>query len=286
MKYRPIRLFVQIAVLLAMVIIPILNIFEIYFIKGSFYSLDIGDVSMSDPLSIFQVIITSKTFNIVMLVTVSIPILAVFFFGRVWCSWACPYYTIVEGLAFIRKKIGLISLKKEYSPSDPVKANFSRYSILLLGLIITGIFGFPFLNLFSAPGIISTQTLLLVKTGIVTVEIFLILLLLIIEFFFIDKFWCRLVCPVGTFLTLFTSKRTTLQIKKLKPECSNCSRCIRVCPMNINPMTEGENSLCFNCGDCIDACPDNKIKNKLNTTDIDDKKTLDFVFGDSNKRCK
>ena len=164
-----------------MIIVPILNIFEIYFIKGSFFSLDIGDVAMSDPLSIFQIIITSKTFNIVMLVTVSIPILVVFFFGRIWCSWACPYYTIVEGLTFLRKKLGLKSLKKEYSPVDPTKANFSRYSVLILGLIITGILGFPFLNLFSTPGVISTQTLLLVKTGIVTVEIFLIIILLFIE---------------------------------------------------------------------------------------------------------
>jgi len=83
---------VQIIVFTGMFVIPILNIFEITFIKGTFYSIDFGDIAIADPLAIFQAIMSSKTINIVMLASLAIPILLMLLLGRVWCSWMCPYY--------------------------------------------------------------------------------------------------------------------------------------------------------------------------------------------------
>ncbi|HCW93034.1 MAG TPA: nitrate reductase [Flexistipes sinusarabici] len=262
MKISFYRRIVQLIVLIGIFVIPLLNILEIYFIKGTFYSIDVGDVAMADPLAVFQSVITSETINTVMLISVIIPVLLAMFFGRVWCSWFCPYHFLVEMLQKLRNLLKLKSKKPEYSENLVNRSNRIRLLFLLIGLFITGIAGIPLLNLISAPGIISSQALVLVKFHYFTFEIVFILFLLIMEFFFFYFFWCRLLCPTGIFLSLIDRKKA-MKVTKIQPECSMCKSCIKSCPMVIDPMNEGKNPLCHNCGICIDACPDNKKRNTL-----------------------
>ena len=257
MKIKKLRRTTQIFTLIAIFIIPIINLLEIYFIKGTFYSMDIGDLAISDPLAIFQILFSSKIFNITMLASILIPVLVMLLLGRIWCSFFCPYYTIVEFLAWIRKKLKFKNIKPIYKKGNPSRSNTIRFLFLISGLVLTGIAGIPILNLILTHGIISSQALILVKFGYLTFEIVFVILLLLIEFFLIDKFWCKYLCPSGTLLSLFKFKKG-LRIKKLVNECSNCNKCITVCPMGLDPQTEGDNILCHNCGDCIDICPDNK----------------------------
>lgn len=262
MKIKTFRRIAQIATMAAIFIIPILNIYKINFIKGTFYSIDVGDVAIADPLAIFQAAMAAKHVNIYMIASLIIPLLLVGLLGRVWCSWFCPYYLMVEFLGWIRKKIGLKSIKPETTTALTEKNSKIRYLTLLIGLFITGIAGIPILNLISAPGIISSQALVFVKFRYVTFEIVFILVLLTLEFFFFYKFWCRLFCPTGIFLALFRWKKG-MRVEKLIENCSMCKSCIKVCPAVINPMTEGSSQQCHNCGDCIDTCPDNKKQDTL-----------------------
>ncbi len=247
---------VQVAVMIGIFVIPFLNVLELHFIKGTFISMDVGDLAMSDPLAIFQAVIASKEFSFTMLASVVVPLLAMVLLGRIWCSWMCPYYTLVEFIGYIRSKLKLKSTKPSYSNQLPHRTNRVRFLFLLFGVFLTGVAAIPLLNLISAPGVISSQALVLVKSHYLTLEIGFILVLLILEFFYY-RFWCRYLCPTGTFLSLFKSKRG-LHIGKMKPACSGCKRCQKTCPMLLDPFAEGDNLLCFNCGDCIDACPDNR----------------------------
>jgi len=251
----------QIAVIIGMILVPLLNVLEIHFVKGTFYSMDIGSLAISDPLAVLQAIICSKTVKLLMVISVIIPIAIVMLLGRVWCSWFCPYFFFAELTDSVKRIFKLKTNKPEYNCQIVRKSNRNRYLTLILGLILTGIAGIPILNFFSAPGIISSQFLIAVKFHSLTIEAILVVILLILEFFHY-RFWCRLFCPVGTFLSLFTTKKS-MRIKLLNNNCSNCKKCIKVCPMLLNPMTEGNNPLCFNCGDCIDACPDNKTTETL-----------------------
>lgn len=252
-KYRRV---VQIIVFAGMFLIPILNIFEITFIKGTFYSLDIGDIAMADPFAIFQAFLVSRELTLVMLFSIIIPILMMFIIGRIWCSWMCPYYLITEFIEYLCKKFNLKLNRPNYNRNLPNQTNLVRFIFLIIGVVFVGISGIPLLNLISAPGVISSQALVLLKFHYITFEIIFILILLVLEFFYF-RFWCRLFCPQGTFISIFRSKKG-LRVEKLVENCSNCLNCIRSCPMIINPMKDGLNYLCHNCGDCIDACPDNK----------------------------
>lgn len=264
MKIKYFRRTAQILTLIAIFVIPLINIYELYFIKGTFYSMDIGDAAMADPLAVFQSMLASGTVNPYMVGSLIIPIALMMLLGRVWCSWFCPYYLIAEMVAGFRRLVRLKPAKPEYTDSYHNKQAKFRYIFLLLGLIVMSIIGVPILNLISAPGVISSQALVLVKFGYVTFEIVFVGVLIFLEFFYF-KWWCRLFCPTGTFLSFFRIKQG-MTVNKVVDQCSNCMSCVRSCPMMINPMTMGASSHCNNCGDCVDACPDNKKKPTLKFT--------------------
>jgi len=208
--------------------------------------------------------LASGKVNAYMIGSLIIPIALMMLLGRVWCSWFCPYYLAAEFVAWFRKKLRLKSVKPEYTDGVHLKQSKIRYIFLFVGLVVMSIIGVPILNLISAPGVISSQALVLVKFGYVTFEIAFISILIILEFFYF-RWWCRFFCPTGTFLSFFRIKRG-MTVRKVTDQCSNCLSCVRSCPMMINPMTMGENSNCNNCGDCVDACPDNRKKDTLKFT--------------------
>jgi len=237
-----------------MFIIPVLNLLEIYFIKGTFVSLDIGSLGISDPVMILQAVIASSASNGVLAVSALIPILLAFFFGRVWCSWACPYTLIAEWIEKIPAVGKVMRRNHTKLQRDGVikRTMIARYFIFIMFLFIVGICGVPILHLFSPPAIISTQALLLVKNSVLTVEIVFLIALLIIEVFFSYRFACRYLCPTGTCLSLFKS-RASLRVS-YKGNCIECAKCIAACPMGLNPKRDEGHSLCINCGECIGNC--------------------------------
>lgn len=251
-KYRKI---VQYFFFFAMFIIPPLNLLGIYFIKGTYISLDIGSLSFSDPIAVFQALFAAREVKAVMLASIAIPILLAFFFGRIWCSWGCPYYLIIDLFETLRKKLKMKPLKRGGHAVSPY-ANMFRYGFLIVGLALVGITGIPLLYLFSPPSVLSSQAILIIKYFTVTADVALIPIVLILEFFFFYRFWCRFFCPTGTCLSIFQNKRG-MKIT-YSGKCSECLRCVKECPMIIDPRKDGGSTMCNNCGVCIAVCPDNK----------------------------
>jgi len=264
MKIKTYRRTAQLLTVFAIFFIPLLNVYELYFVKGTFISMDIGDAAMADPLAVFQSMLAAGRVNEYMLGSVVIPVVLMLLLGRVWCSWFCPYYLCAEFMTWLRKKLKMKPYKPVFKDSVHVRQSKFRYSFLFIGLVLMCIAGVPILNLISAPGIISTQAMLIVKFHYVTFELVFFLILLVLELFYF-RFWCRLFCPTGTFLSFFRWKRG-MTVEKVRSECSDCLSCVRSCPMMINPMTMGASSHCNNCGDCVDICPDNRKEDTLKFT--------------------
>jgi hypothetical protein len=69
------RRVIQISVIAILIVVPFLNRQGFSFLTGSLYSFAIGPVMITDPLSGFQVIITTLTFDRTFIVSMFIPIL-------------------------------------------------------------------------------------------------------------------------------------------------------------------------------------------------------------------
>ena len=251
---QKIRKISQIFFLLLIVVIPILNLMEIYFFNGSFISLTVGNLAISDPLAVFQAIFLSHKIVPLMLISILIPILIVIFFGRVWCSYACPYFLMTELIDKIKNKLNIKNTRNKNINTN--RQNIIRYGLLLTGFIIIGILGVPLLYLISPPSVISTQMIMIIKHLRFTSEVIILLSILIVEIFFIYRFACRYLCPTGTLLSLFQFKNFGLKVKHIG-SCSECNACIKECPLMLDPKTDGNSKQCNNCGICVDSCKDN-----------------------------
>ena len=255
MKVKFFRRITQALTILFIIAIPLLNKEGITVISGSLYSLSVDGIWITDPLSGFQVIISSFSADRILLLSMVIPVALALIFGRIFCGWICPQNFISELFDIIHDRL---KVKRIFNPSPSAKP---RYAIMILLLISAPLLGFPIANLISAPGIISVQISKYFYEGIVGIELGLIGIIVISEVFIIRRGWCNYICPVGSFLGILRFKRTmkVIYTEDTEHTCGRCMECVTACQLGLNPMTGKIYPLCHNCGDCIDLCE--KIKN-------------------------
>jgi ferredoxin-type protein NapH len=261
MRHRFFRITTQAAVLCLMFVVPLLNVFEIYCVTGTFYAINFGRLSVSDPSVILQAIFAVGESSIPLLTAAMVPIFLSLLFGRIWCGWMCPYHLLADGAWALRQLFRerfchgaqpeLLVAKQTFN------ANLVRFAFLVGGTMIAGVIGIPVLNYVNAPGIMSTEAMILIKDRLVSIEFWFIVVLFSIELLFFPRFWCRLFCPTGSVISLFRTPFTMKVGTGGKTPGSPCCKenhCSRACPMGLEPYKEGHNLLCTNCARCIDAC--------------------------------
>ncbi len=236
------------------VALPILNHFKFTFILGSFYSYSFGSLDIADPSIIFQTILLQKNIYIPLLVAGIIPVVLAFIFGRVFCSWMCPFNTLSEISLWLRRRISGIKKRVPGSSTNPASLYFWIFTIVIFMLVL--FFGQPVVTFISAPGIISSQIADGIYTGHIGWELSFIALILIVEFSVLSRVWCKYLCPVGVFIGIFRLKRT-MRVNFNESACTCGERtapCVSACPLKLNPKKQGALPYCFNCGDCVEVC--------------------------------
>ncbi|MBI5249726.1 MAG: 4Fe-4S binding protein [Desulfomonile tiedjei] len=265
--YAPYRRAVQFAALFLVFFIPVLNLFEIYSITGTFYAINIGSLGIADPVVILQALFASGRLTVPLLGAALFPVIFALLFGRVWCGWICPYHLMADGAAvlrrFLRARLFRSSFPEKLPVSGSFKANVVRFGFLMLGTVIAGAVSIPVLNYVHAPGIISTEGMIFVKERTVSPEVLFIVVVILLELTVLPRFWCRLFCPTGAFISLFRA-RFTLRIensaKNPKAPCCTENHCSAACPMGLAPYREGNNLLCTNCTLCVDSCLSKRLR--------------------------
>jgi ferredoxin-type protein NapH len=246
-----------------MFLVPILNVYEVFSVTGTFYAIKIGGLEIADPSVILQSVFAVGRLTIPLVGAAIFPVLLAFLFGRVWCGWLCPYHLISDVARSVRRFVLERALRipdsKDVSCAvSSFSANAARFGFLTAGIAVAGILGLPVLNYAGAPGIVSTEAMILVKEHTLSVEMLFITAIFLVETVYAPRFWCRLFCPTGAVVSLFRA-RFTLGVrntpKGAPTPCCRENSCSAVCPMGLAPFHEATNSLCINCGRCVDACP-------------------------------
>ena len=170
------------------------------------------------------------------------------FFGRSFCGNICPFGALFEFIAKIKKK------KIEISPSIDKYLRYIKYLVLFfityMAWKTASIWISPY-DPYAAFAHLGTGQEILTEMPIG----FIFLVLLIIASVFVNRFFCRYVCPAGALYALI-SKFSFLKIKR--NPCLNCGTCTRTCPMGIDVknLKEIKGGECIACGQCINNCPD------------------------------
>ncbi len=179
--------------------------------------------------------------------------LSALFIGRWFCGYICFIGTIQEWLyRKLHPKCHQI-VKLNYSEERNI--GFFKYIVLAITIIL-GFFGLSRIYMGYCP----VMSLGWLKT--ITLSGVIILGVILIGGVFIERFWCRFICPYAALLNIFCIIGKKLKLPQYKinrnlETCIDCYICCKVCPMNINLL---ENELidhenCIKCMRCLDRCP-------------------------------
>jgi len=202
-------------------------------------------------------------------------------FGPVFCGWVCPFGTVQEFIGKIGRKI----FKKRYNNFIPSVIDkplrYLRYVILALVVVNTAISGKLLFSNFDP-----YYALFNIWSSEVTRLSLLVLGLTLIGSLFVERPWCKYLCPLGALLGIFNLFRI-VKLKRNENICINCKVCDRVCPMNINISTSKvvSDHQCISCLLCTDeiACP---VSNSLNFSVLERKNPKEDLKKDSEDKIE
>lgn len=184
--------------------------------------------------------------------------------GRLPCGWFCPFGLFQE----------LVHRPKWRQLRLPHFLTYLRYGILalfviLLPLIVVDEFGLgrtwfcqwicPAGTLEAGIPLILLNSALRAQVGFMFSWKMGVLLLFVLLMLFINRPFCRTTCPLGAFWGLF-NRASLFQLNIDDELCNHCLACEKICPVEINPSVEPNNSRCIRCLRCIDVCPTGALK--------------------------
>ena len=74
------------------------------------------------------------------------------------------------------------------------------------------------------------------------------------------RFWCRVLCPLGALLGVF-SRFTLLTLEKDETKCTHCGACVKACQgaASPEPGLQWQNAECLLCFNCTNACKEDAL---------------------------
>lgn len=178
--------------------------------------------------------------------------------GRLPCGWLCPF-------GFIQDLLHKIPTRK-FRLWQPLR--WVKYAVLVvlvvampLLLVDASGLGHPwFCKLICPAGtLLGAVPLTFLKPSLWgTVGLFFwnkmaILISIIILAILISRFFCRVICPLGAFYSLF-GRMTLVQLEFIEGNCVECGACARKCPTGVKPHQQFDSPECIMCLKCLDAC--------------------------------
>jgi ferredoxin-type protein NapH len=174
--------------------------------------------------------------------------------GKGWCSYACFFGGIEEGMASIpaRAKLKKIDPRWRYGP----------WAVLLAMALLSFALFEPAYCLWLCPFkavseyVAARNTLGMVQNGI-----FVMLfggLVIAMPLLTKKRTQCAFFCPFGAFQSIF-NKTSVFDVKIDRTRCTPCVLCKTACPtfsLTDESIALGETLMsCMKCGACVDVCP-------------------------------
>ena len=179
--------------------------------------------------------------------------------GRYFCGFICSFGAMQDLLNAIGK---LIPFKVKITEKADKYLKLLKYAVL--AFVVIGVWGFSVTgDLIWSPWTVFGMYSSLSAWS--SLEYFLtlggaFLLFIIIGSLFIERFFCKYLCPLGALFALVSRTRLN-PIKRRSEKCGSCKLCTAKCSMSIplykyDEVSSGE---CINCLKCTEVCQNDNI---------------------------
>ncbi|KAF0106744.1 MAG: iron-sulfur binding protein [Anaerolineaceae bacterium] len=210
---------------------------------------------------------TLKTTNLlnfsIMLGVLGVALVA----GRAFCGWMCPLGAIQDFLAAWGRRL---SGERNHMRGKASKARFpihmpaaadkylryAKYLILALILVASLYAVYPPLYEFCPVRAVFGFKM--------TTLLWSVLITFIVTSAFVERAWCKYLCPLGALLAIF-NKISPLRLVVNHARCNGCGRCDVECSMGIQDVPERlRDAECIQCLECLETCArDDSLSLKL-----------------------
>ena len=174
--------------------------------------------------------------------------------GKGWCSYACFFGGIEEGMAAVpaKAKVPIIDSRWRLGP----------WAVLLAMVLLSLALFEPAYCMWLCPfKAVSEYVAARNSVGLVQNGIFILLfatLVMALPLLTKKRTQCAFFCPFGAFQSIF-NKTSVFEVKIDRTRCTPCVLCQKSCPtlaLNDESIARGETLMsCMKCGACVDVCP-------------------------------
>jgi polyferredoxin len=174
--------------------------------------------------------------------------------GKGWCSYACFFGGIEEGMAAVPAKATVRKIDSRW--------RYGPWAVLLAMVLLSLALFEPAYCMWLCPfKAVSEYVAARNTVGMVQNGIFIVLfaaLVIALPLLTKKRTQCAFFCPFGAFQSLF-NKTSVFDVKIDRTRCTPCVLCQKSCPtmaLNDESIAKGETLMsCMKCGACVDACP-------------------------------
>ena len=174
--------------------------------------------------------------------------------GRAYCGWFCPFGTVQD-------VVSSLSGKKHKLRTIP----WTKFVVLAVALIAAYVTAETLFCRFCPSGSLFGALPYVFLGGVsplpfgVWVHV-VTLLIVVVGVLFVERIWCRYLCPVGAIFGSF-NRVSALRMEVDQSLCTDCRQCLKACPMGIMDKSAiGGSTDCSRCGKCIEACNKKAIR--------------------------